>query len=86
MCLQSIGGHFATAAGLTVYQVSSFLLELAHPLLHLANGNVEGVGNVALVSLVLGPHIHNFKILITLVFLDHLHNLLDTNAHLKPLI
>jgi hypothetical protein len=47
--LEGMSGHLAATASLAVDQIGDLLLELAQLLLHLAHGNVEGVGNEALV-------------------------------------
>jgi hypothetical protein len=46
--LEGMSGHLAATASLAVDQIGDLLLELAQLLLHLAHGNVEGVGNVPL--------------------------------------
>jgi hypothetical protein len=84
--LQNVGGHFALVASLAVDQISDFPVKLTQPFLHLINESVKGVGNVPLVSLGLGLHIQNFKILVAFILFDHLGSLLHTNTHLKPSI
>lgn len=82
MFLEDLASRVASGPTATIHQISVLFLELTDPLLHIPQRNENRVSNIARLSFSLAPHIHNDKLSIALILVDHLLRLGCVHAHL----
>ena len=81
MSSQSVSGNLTASSSLAVDQISLFFLELAQSRFQLIQRDMDGISNLALLSLTESPHINHLEVLVAVVSLNHLLGLCNSHAH-----